>query len=93
MLETIKNLSIIFALNVASVSAVHLMIKAARLKRKQKRDAELAAVKAQAYEQAKFDLEQKYDQEREEYKRNYKMLDVDYDRAAMAKPANVIEMY
>ncbi|MBJ6746421.1 hypothetical protein JEQ21_08150 [Streptococcus sp. 121] len=93
MLETIKNLSIIFALNVASLSAVHLMIKAVRLKRKQKRDAELAAVKAQAYEQAKFDLEQKYDQEREEYKRNYKMLEVDYDRAAMAKPANVIEMY
>lgn len=93
MLETIKNLSIIFALNVASVSAVHLMIKAARLKHKQKRDAELAALKAQAYEQAKFDLEQKYDQKREEYKRNYKMLEVDYDRAAMAKPANVIEMY
>lgn len=91
MLETIKNLSIIFALNVASVSALHLMIKAARLKRKQKRDAELAAVKARAYEQAKFDLEQKHTQEREEYKRNYQMLDV--DRAAMAKPANVIEMY
>lgn len=93
MLETIKNVSIIFALNVASVSALHLMIKAARLKRKQKRDAELAAVKTQAYEQAKFDLEQKQAQEREDYKRNYKMLEVDYDRAAMAKPANVIEMY
>lgn len=75
MLETIKNLSIIFALNVASVSAIHLMIKAARLKRKQKRDAELKAVKVKAYEQAKFNLEQKQAQEREEYKRNYKMLE------------------
>lgn len=93
MLETIKNVSIIFALNVASVSALHLMIKAARLKRKQKRDVELAAVEAKAYEQAKFDLEQERFQEREEYKRNYRMLEVDYDRAAMAKPANVIEMY
>ena len=93
MLETIKNLSIIFALNVASLSAAHLMIKAARMKRKRKRDAELAAVKAKAYEQAKFDLEKKYDQEREEYKRNYRMLEVDYDRAAMAKPASVIEMH
>ncbi|MVX58194.1 hypothetical protein E5983_00705 [Streptococcus danieliae] len=93
MLETIKNLSIIFALNVASVSAIHLMIKAARLKRKRKRDAELKAVEAKAYEQAKRDLEQERIQVREEYKRNYKMLDVDYDRAAMAKPANVIEMY
>lgn len=93
MLETIKNVSIIFALNVASLSAAHLMIKAALLKRKQKRDAELEAVKAQAYEQAKFDLEQRYVQDREEYKRNYRMLEVDYDRAAMAKPANVIEMY
>lgn len=93
MLETIKNLSIIFALNVASVSAVHLMIKAARLKRKQKRDAELAGVKAEAYEQAKRDLELKQLRDRENYKKNYKMLDSDYDRAAMAKPANVIEMY
>lgn len=93
MLETIKNLSIIFALNVASLSAVHLMIKAARLKRRQKREAELKAVEAKAYEQAKFDLEQERIQEREEYKRNYRMLDVDYDRAAVAKPANVIEMY
>lgn len=93
MLETIKNLSIIFALNVASVSAIDLMIKAARLKRKRKRDAELAEVRAQAYAEAKRDLEQERIQVREEYKRNYKMLDVDYDRAAMAKPANVIEMY
>ena len=93
MLETIKNLSIIFALNVASLSAAHLMIKAARMKRKRKRDAELAVVKAKAYEQAKLDLEKKYDQEREEYKRNYRMLEVDYDRAAMAKPASVIEIY
>lgn len=93
MLETIKNVSIIFALNVASVSAIHLMIKAVRLKRKQKREAELKAVRAEAYNDAKRDLEKKYDQEREEYKRNYRMLEVDYDRAAMAKPANVIEMY
>lgn len=91
MLETIKNLSIIFALNVASVSAIHLMIKAARLKRKRKRDAELKAVEAKAYEQAKRDLEQERIQVREEYKRNYKMLDVDCDR--VPKPANVIEMY
>lgn len=93
MLETIKNLSIIFALNVASVSTLHLMIKAARLKRRQKRDAELAAVRAEAYEEAKRDLELKQLRDRENYKRNYRMLEVDYGRAAMAKPANVIEMY
>lgn len=75
MLETIKNLSIIFALNVASVSTLHLMIKAARLKRKQKRDAELKAVRAEAYNDAKRDLEQKQAQEREEYKRSYRMLE------------------
>lgn len=91
MLETIKNLSIIFALNVASVSALHLMIKAARSKRKRKRDAELAEVKAQAYAEVKRDLEQERIQEREEYKRNYKMVDVDCDH--VPKPANVIEMY
>lgn len=88
MLETIKNVSIIFALNVASLSAVHLMIKAARLKRKQKRDAELKVIKAKAYEQAKFDLEQRYDQEREEYKRNYKMLDVETEQVY----GNVIQL-
>ncbi|NYS33290.1 hypothetical protein HZZ02_05780 [Streptococcus danieliae] len=69
------------------------MIKAARSKRKRKRDAELKAIEAKVYEQAKRDLEQERIQEREEYKRNYRMLEVDYDRAAMAKPANVIEMY
>lgn len=75
MLETLLTVTEIFALGAVSVCVIDAMIKKVQLKRQRELDAAIAKAEARAYEQARQDIEQERQREREVYKRNYTMLD------------------
>lgn len=96
MLETTKTIIEIIALGTASTCVIDIMVKQARSKRSSKRQEELAKAKLAGYKQGQEDYYQEQLRQAEALKvarQRNQWHAIEEERAAMAKPANVIDMY
>ncbi|MHB9781156.1 hypothetical protein ACXM1Q_000195 [Streptococcus sp. 10F2] len=97
MLDTLLKLTEILALGTASICALDLMIRRIRLKRRRKREAEIAVIEARAYKKAEQDLAEKQRLKVEQLAESRKRLDpwsaIQEERAyRKAANGNVIQL-